>query len=391
MFSSNEIESFYVNAKLGQWAYTDLLAVAKRCEDWVMSFEAVKTWHSDAETYENPHALDIAADRSLFAIAMALCIPSEKTGELFRKYQPHLWENGFAIGKWVNTIAEAMERGLPGHEIDILSVFALCKPDHASTVRECYNVEMPDVLLYAARADNLNAFLKMLPEDPADARDKAFPVLGQANLQVDTDLYRHFITSPIDERDLFRAKVGSIRHCAVTDNGFNGRRTVGKGAKFSSIFPGPNPTPIFKHPDFAEKVRLDVDHLVRDFFYRTDFRFRYPEHNRLAQAITKSFVDAGVPPSSIISWCVFKKPSTEPLVTLSLALGEYAAMHPIEQEFYAEVYRQYLKDFTAEKIIDSCFRNETLVAAYRLTGDKAIIKSANHAVRDACFGNDLGL
>jgi len=402
MALSPNIESFYTKAKRGVWACDDLMAVAKECEEWFLSDDLVFDWLEPRVTAADRAGEIIPTDKMVFAMAMALCIPSEKTGDLFKLRHAILWEDANAIGKWVVDISAVIEQSLPEHNVDVLTAFSHLKDRSVSEVaRRCYAADMMEVQRDAAGWDNLDVFLKTLPEDPDKAREPALSMLARFPEHTGTAIYRYFVRNAGDERDLFRAQVNNLRHSLMGDYYDNMSWVVNKGPKYPTLLPNsasviPHFAPdaaseIFMQPDFADKVRMDAEHLVRDFFHRTDEALRNPENAPHVHQITKAFIEAGIPPVAIISWCVFRRKVSEPMVPLPLALGEYAAMGLVEQDFYAQVYRQFLKDFSPTQIAESCFRDETFESAYRLTGDKSILKNARSRVRDACFGSDLGL
>lgn len=399
MQPSKAIASYYVNAKNNLWDAHEFLPMAKRCEEWLMSWSTNPG--ENTEFYE-PLTDREAISQIYFAAAMSLCVPSENTQILLDNHKGFFFENSVQICTWLRIAHDVIKRYLPEHQVNVLTALSLIpEKSQFSLARIIYDSDSGEVLHDAMGWDRLEVFLNALPDNEGLARKTAFSVLARFPKCPGTTIHQHLVTNAEDERELFRAQISHLRYALGANYDESMSQVVANEGDYTTLLPGGASSipylplragfELHKQPDFAEKLRMDAEHLVRDFFHRTDKALRNPSNAVHVHEITKAFIEAGIPPVAIISWCVFKKNVTDPLVGLPLALGEYAAMGRVEQDFYAEVYRQFLKEFTPARITESCFRPETLVAAYRLTGDKSIIKSASSAVRDECFGGDLGL
>lgn len=402
MFPSNEIESFYQEFKRGAWVCNDLLAIAPLCEAWILSLEDLTpSGFTHLPLNTDPSQPRYSADRMLFAMSLALCIPSERTGEVFSKHLQYMQDFSRDIGGRVLEVSAHLNVSPVHASIDVLKAFKCIEQGAVSEACRCYAVDLRELRQDALIWDDLDVFLKTLPPVSKDARDITLSMIASVHKPEGTAIYRHFVTTRSDEDNLFRAKIYNLRFRLLGDYATEIGWIVEEGEKFATLIPGrfsefrkmplEPALEVFNQPFFADKLHQDTEHLIKNFFHRTDEALRNPLNATHAEVASRAFMDSGILPETIIKLAVFKRSAEDPVVGLPLAMGEYAAMGHIDQDFYAEVYRRYLADFTPAQIIDKCFREETFQAAYKLTGNKEILEACGGRVRDTCFGNDLGL
>ncbi|AXH59581.1 hypothetical protein [Pseudomonas amygdali] len=402
MFPSNEIESFYQEFKRGAWVCSDLIAIAPLCEAWILSLDDLTpSGFTHLPLNPEPSQPRYSADRMLFAMSLALSIPSERTGEIFSKHFQYMQDFSRDIGGRILEMGVRLNVSTDHSPIDVLKAFKCIEQDAVFVACRCYAVDPRELRQDAFIWDDLDVFLKTLPTASKDARDITLSMIASVHEPEGTAIYQHFVNTQKDEANLFRAKIYNLRHRLLGDYTRDIGWIIERGEKFATLIPGKfaefRAVPlepaleVFNKPSFADKLHQDIEHLIKNFFHRTDEALRNTANANQADIASRAFMDAGVSPETIITLAVLNRSAEDPVVGLPLAMGEYAAMGHIDQDFYAEVYRRYLADFTPAQIIDKCFREETFQAAYKLTGNKEILAACNGRVRDTCFGNDLGL
>ena len=400
MFPNNEIQAFYQNFRKVPFDNEELVAIAQLCEEWIFTLPPMPEFIASTIGSINTPGAGASIYPLYWAFGMALCIPSAKTGDLFRERHDFLASNSMVISECVDDISDAIRKD-GGHRVDLLTAFShLPDREYFATAYECYSTDVSDVQQDALAWDNLPVFLGTLPKHAWKAREKAFTLMAKFHDPQGTTIYQHFVKTPMDERDLFRAQITNLLQSVMGDyDGY--MRMINRGPRKVTLMPNTSAKPayakpdrdaeLFRRADFAEKVRLDTNYVVKEFFHIKDGILRKPQNATVVHAITRAFVEAGISSETLVRLGVLGNKMNEPDMGLGSLISTYAYLGPSNQDFYREVFRLHLKDFTLEQIIAASRQEKTLEAAYQLTGKPELLATCSPQTREKCFGNDLGL
>lgn len=123
----------------------------------------------------------------------------------------------------------------------------------------------------------------------------------------------------------------------------------------------------------------------------SDFEVKISDGWEWVDRVTQAFLDAGVSASQIISYGACKAKSKQAPVSLGRALDELGVMTPAQIRFHTHAYRAYFRDFKLDRLVGHCVTDASLVALYKVTQNRDVLKYANDRVRDLALGSDLGL
>lgn len=401
MFPNHEIESFYRSYKDGYFLKDEFHDVASLCEEWLLGFddkEPVKQAMGILALQPSDYKND---DRLHFAMSMALCIPSEKTGALIPRYNTYVENESFALG----SIISEFNKCLPAHgKVDVLrAISALPGREYYQTARLTYMVSWTEIRIAAFVEDNHEVFRNTLSgEDPKRDMNLAMEALASFPENQSSAIHQALIHDDQGRQDLFLQRVKRLRQKYLgeyTEEWGWLRPAPGSAATLQPYESPAMPAATFNEippahldPQFTLKLQADKQRLVESFFYVQSSYLE--EHNKDIQGFleaAKVFMAAGVSGSYIIDLAVVGKTEGTPSATLMEALEAFGRMNAINQAIFAPVYTDYLSQFTDREIIAQCESDSALAAVYGLTRNKAFLLESRGGAIDKCLSSDLGL
>lgn len=408
MFPILQIEAFFRSKVDGLWLDDEFPAIASLCEQWLLSFKG-DSEPSDGYLGRKPagQALDAlnAQDsdypneqRLRFAVAMALCTPNEKTGDLFVAYRDFIDQDSFELGDEVRDISGRIRSH---SKVDVYKAFtALPGREYYSIARNAYMTELEHVRRQAFLRDDVGVFKWSLPEENKHSAVVGFSALLEFPLDPESKIYQSLITDENAEKALFRRQISQLRMIAGdVDDKYGWLRPEQDDIPILEPWLDPTYTPataesfkaIHRDPHFARNLHRDTYQVTDSFFDKLDENLRIHTDPVIVKEVTRAFVDAGVSAEYIISYGMLGKLEGSEVATPAEALTAYGELGPFNRAFYGPAYLEYLKQFTPEQIIEACINDEALSAIYGLTRDKRYLEAGASYARDKCFESDLGL
>ena len=401
MFPNHEIESFYRSYKEGYFLKDEFHDVASLCEEWLLGFDdkepakqALGILALQPSDYKND-------DRLYFAMSMALCIPSERTGKLIPQYKDYVEEESFMISSIITHLNASLDEN---NKVDVLRAFsALQDWRYYQTARVAYVVELSEVRLAAVAADNVEVFKSTLTgEHPKRDRYLSMEALASFPEKQDSAIHTALIHDEQREKDLFLQRIKKLRQQYLGEYSEDWgwlRPTLGSGVVLQpygvntlAIATTSDIPPAHLDTQFTLKLEADKQRLVESFFYVQSSYLE--EHSKDIQGFleaAKAFMAAGVSGAYIIDHAVVGKAEDTPPAPLMEALEAFGRMNAINQSIFAPVYTDYLSQFTDREIITQCDSDSALAAVYGLTRNKAFLLESRGSAIDQCLGSDLGL
>lgn len=418
MFPVLQIESFYRSSVDGLWLDDEFPAVARLCEDWLISLipenletlevgelkpagRAINQMKFQESDYSNE-------GRLYFALAMALSIPNEKTGLLFEGYYDTLDQQSYEIGAHVQEINSRIQ----AHpKVDVYEAFThLPGREFYRVARLAYMTEISHVRLQAVARDDVNVFKWTLPDEKTRASIVAYNAMLEFPVDPGSAIYQSMITDDAAETALFRRQVAKLKHIATAM--LDAHIPPYSNEVYGFLRPDPSEMPVLepyeentfpeataetfsfahKQPDFGQKVMRDAFQVTGCFFDLIDDNLRGYCDPGYVQEVTKAFMDAGLTASYLMTTGVCGDLEGDQPVSLKRALRRLGDMGPRNWTFYSYLYQEFLKPYSTEEIITNCEDNGKVIQAmYRITGDRAYIEAANGPALAQILETELGL
>lgn len=401
MFPSHEIESFYRSYKDGYFLKDEFHDVASLCEDWLLGFddkEPVKQALGILALQPSDYKND---DRLHFAVTMALCIPSETTGNIIERYLQYIENESMSVSSMI----KEFNKSLPAcKKVNVLRAFSsLPGRGYYRATRQVYKVEWRQVQLAAVALDNIEVFENAIfAENGWRGLKTAMDTLASFPEKKDSVIHKAYVHDAQSEKDLFLHRAIRTRQKYLGENPeeFGWLRATQEDAIVLQPFENSalvaanhhEVLPAHFDPKLPFKLVADKQRLVESFFYVQ--RSYLDEHNKDVQGFleaAKAFMAAGVSGSYIIDHAVVAKPEGSAPATLMEALESFGQMNAINQAIFAPVYTDYLSQFTDREIIAQCGSDSALAAVYGLTRNKAFLLESRGSAIDKCLSSDLGL
>lgn len=369
---------------------------AHLAEQWLLSFAKAPDPYMAALEGLSAYDPQNTEKRFYFAFSLALCEPTANTGKLFNIFVKELSQNASLIGSWVG---EVMADIFPLHTVDVLKAFESIPHKRLYTLAySCYQTYAVNVRLAAVACDNLTVFMNTLPEDPGKLHNAKFEAIAHFPIKPDSAIHQAVICSTKDERELVYFCLEALRKQLATDyrDGITYLRTEGQ-AKPVLQPQGWLPSPIlgehravYHHPSFKEALRQDPSRFIKQFFIHKDTRLDVnPANWQHVDEVCKAFMEAGIPAERIIDEGARGKVATR--TTLKSALTKLGQITLENQRYYQAAYQAYLAKYDTQTIAANCINPATLLAAYKVTGNRALLQAGGDLVRDSAMASDLGL
>lgn len=400
MFGIPELDTFYRRLKDECRECGDFLEAATLAEQWLLGFSTSKFPVASAKRKISGLGGSKDGEELMFALGMALCIPSAHTGAIINSFYPFLKDNTFDTARYVQQLST---HGSEEIEVDVLRAVSMVN-DRRMCDLTCrlYGCTVDDVRLHAVAWDDLEAFNLTISDHEPSARYQAAYALARFPVAPETKIHKHLsrldnfkLDFPYYRSGILRSQLEREYTSGVDFVRFEGaqRATLqpGGGDDLERAKPGQF-RGLHEEPGFALRLAENMEEIVHEFFEvkREECRIK-PESWRQVDEITRAFMAAGADANVLIALgpCDQDELGTPPSLKEALsALGELSVDW---QRFYQEMYRAHLRGFDPAEVVASCENDQTLAAVYRVTSDKAYLQAGNASVRSMAISADLGL
>jgi len=400
MFGIPELDTFYRRLKDECRDCGDFLEAATLAEQWLLGFSTSKFPVASAKRKISGLGGGKDGEELMFALGMALCIPSDHTGAIINSFYPFLKDNTFDTARYVQQLST---RGSDEIEVDVLRAVSMVN-DRRMCDLTCrlYGSTVDDVRLHAVAWDDLEAFNLTLSDHEPSARYQAAYALARFPAAPESKIHQHLSRLETFKLDFPYYRSGVLRSQLEGEYSSGVDFVRFEGAQRATLQPDGGDEPerakpgqfrgFHEEPDFALQLAENMEEIVHEFFEvkREECRIK-PESWCQVDEITRAFMAAGADANALIALgpCDQEELGTPPSLNEALrALGELSVDW---QRFYQEMYRAYLRGFDPAEVVASCENDETLAAVYRVTGDKAYLQAGNESVRSIAISADLGL
>jgi len=395
MFPIIAIESAYQEHLSADWrpSGAEFLQIGSLCEQWLLTSAGIHptelATNDVCSKSSNNHV-----DRMYFSMAMALCSPSQHTVELIDRYHQYIHANGFDIGNHVIRFSKLTEDKCP---LDLMLIFRGLPHwlyDVAATV---YRISINQLATNAVAWDDLVVFKKCYDRRSSQTWADRFAPLMDFPVDPSTKIHKFLMQSPTADQDFLHILLLNLR-VEITDEYIEGalyNRCI-VDQKFT-LMPGGlvwldwtnSDKTFYNEPWFAERLMVDPERHIQAFFEPLGEQ-RIIDAN-IVDEVTQAFLDAGVPPSLILTQASGKSILGSTKDSLKNSLIALRRMSEHDRSFFRKAYSVYLKDFTPTEILSQCTDIGTAKIVYQITHDNRLLQAGNEQFRDAIIGADLGL
>lgn len=370
-------------------------AAAELAEQWLLSFSGAQDPYMDALHSLGAHDSQNTEKRFYFNFSLALCEPTNNTGKLFSVFVTTLNQNSSLIGSWVG---EVMADIFPVYTVNVLKAFESTPKRFYSLAYSCYQTHAVNVRLAAVACDNLQVFMNTLPDEPGKSHNARFEALAHFPIKPESTVHRAVVGCKKEERELVYFCLEALRKqlAAEYKDGITYLRPTAPSTPvmqpqgwLESPVPGTH-LPIYQHPIFKEALSHDPSRFIKQFFIHRDSRLDVnPANWQHVDEVCKAFMEAGIPAERIIDEGARGKVATR--TTLKSALTKLGQITLENQRYYQAAYQAYLAKYDTQTIALNCINPATLLAAYKVTGNRALLQAGGDLVRDSAIASDLGL
>ncbi|MBD8615430.1 MULTISPECIES: hypothetical protein [Pseudomonas] len=397
MFPIIAIEQFYKNHLDYQYDPDAKSAIGAQCTQWLLSFTGRNPYDEVLQAIKSEGGFE-NEDRFIFAMAMALCSPSEQTPVLMRRFKDYIDLYSWNVGTKVGEIASFYNSDF---EVDVLKIFSSFSKDLYEIALKAYRVDIEDLRDNAVAWDNLGVLLNTLDEKPMRGRYQAMFALAGFAVDPTTRIHQAVVKNAEDDEDLLFYRLLRVRHQLVVNytNGVYWRRCDAssrvtlKPDKPSNLrAPSLQDTvAVHNEPGFCEQIKKDPVRFIQCFFAPMGQSTPSKVNQEQASQVTQEFLKAGIRPDQLLTYGLFEQRASPKPFSLMESLKKLSTLEENDQALFDAAYKAYLKDFQSHEIIKHCNTPEMLAAVYRLTGDKSFLQAGNDKTRSLVMGLDLGL
>ncbi|WP_005742218.1 hypothetical protein [Pseudomonas amygdali] len=390
------VESAFIDHVTNDWkpGASEFSYIGSACEEWLISFPGSNPWQAAARSLSG----NDSAKRMYFAMAVALCNPSENTSFLISRYRRQLESDGYYISNEVMAYSKLME---PKQSLDLMGVFRKLPKDLYVPAARGYRIDIGCLLANAVAWDDLEVFNRGIEGQSQRSRGDGFIPLSSFPVDPSTAIHRHMMMQPQAEQDFLYHRLEAIRD-QITEGYTSGVLYLRcSGDECITLKPGhpvlldrarkADAVPVHKEPSFAKFLMADPDRHIKAFFRPLNILSIDEVNQELVAEITQAFITAGASPVKLITLGPCGWNEDMPSVSLFEALNALENMVEHNQKFFSAAYTAYLSDFTPREILAECAKPEIARIAYRMTGNKALLQAGDDNVRAAIMGADLGL
>lgn len=396
MFPMFPVESAFIDHVTNDWkpGASEFSYIGSLCEQWLISFTGTNPWQAAARSLTG----NDSAKRMYFAMATALCNPSDNTSFLIGRFKRQLESDGYYISKEVIAYSELME---PKQPLDLMGVFRKLPKELYTPAARGYRIDIGCLVANAVAWDDLEVFNKCIEGQSQRSRGDGFIPLSSFPVDPATEIHRHMMTQTQAEHDFLYHRLEAIRDQITS--GYSGGMLYLRcsGDEHITLKPGhavlldrpgiDDAVPAHQEPSFAQCLMADPERYIKMFFQPLSVLSALEVDQEAMAEITQAFLKAGVSPVQLITLgpCGWFEEMTP--VSLYEALNALGPMVEHNQKFFSAAYTAYLSDFTPKEILAECAKPEIARIAYQMTGNKALLQAGNDNVRAAVMGADLGL
>ncbi|AXH59571.1 hypothetical protein PLA107_030565 (plasmid) [Pseudomonas amygdali pv. lachrymans str. M301315] len=400
MFGIPELDSFYRKLKAECRDCGDFLEAATLAEEWLLRFSTKKFPIASAKRKIASLGSKKGDEELMFAIGMALCIPSNDTRAIINSFYPFLKDNAFDTARYVKQLAKHAQGEI---EVDVLLAVSLVNDSSLCDLTcRLYGSTVDDVRLHAVAWDDLKSFNLTLSDHEPSARYQAayalarFPVAPETRIHQQLSLLETFkLDFPYYRSGVLRSQLEGEYTSGVDYVRFEGvqRATLRPqgGDEIERAKPGQFKG-LHEEPGFSLDLTENMEEIIHEFFEvkREECRIK-PNSWRLVDEITRAFMAAGADAKALVALGPCSQEDLDTLPSLKEALSALGELSVDWQRFYQVMYRAYLSGFDHAEVVANCENDETLAAVYRVTNDKAYLQAGNAHVRSIAISADLGL
>lgn len=407
MFGVDELDHFEGIFAVDDWRQETFLPAASAAEQWLLGFVGLRDPVGSAMIeLGNAQLRDMEAKIRL-ALALAMCIPSGHTVAILSAFEkftrlPHRYE----MEKLVHKLVSHCQSECP---ISVRKAYqSPMEADLLWNAGIIYGVTNDLVLTDAVAWDDLEALNTILDHHSGSPKALVFQAMARFPADPTSRIHHAFVKNDEDQKCLFHAQLVALKSqiSGRFTGGFEHARPTGE--EYPTLTPGRGLTPrnnvwlsapepgeviaFHKQSGFAEGIRQDTQKAITEVFrYQGDGLDIDSANWQVVDEITQAFLDAGVPPSDLVTHARLFDQKADPLFFLDDALDKLGRMNNANRRFYTVMFKAYLEEIGSEQILARCSDANVLVAAYQVTGDKTNLQAGNEKVRDRAMGSDLGL